>query len=115
MLLHLHSILDYVSEGSYIEWESSLIWPISIDIPSNTRARRNGLAILPPKPVIGLSVQETIWIHNWKDVEVIFVDKSLDLRIGAVPRQECICQIFSYLSLKSGSHAQENPQEPTSP
>lgn len=48
--------------------------PVSVDIPTNTAVAADSLAVLAPQAVIGLGVDEAVWVHDRRDVEVELVN-----------------------------------------
>lgn len=79
--LHLDLVLETTCS---LEESHLLVWPVTVDIPTNTRVRRHSLTILSPKSISGLGVDEAVWVYNGEHIEIIFVDKALDLSIGGI-------------------------------
>lgn len=91
-----------------------LVRPVAVDVTTNTGAARDGLTVLAPETVGGLSVDEayhhdlaiihtrrwvmlTIRVDNGGDVKVVLVDNSLDSSVGSVLGQQLVGQVLGSL------------------
>lgn len=75
--------------------EFPLVGPVAIDVGANAAVSAEGLAILAPKTVSGLRVDETVGVHDWHDVEVKVVNNGLDVGIQCVLRKQLPREVLS--------------------
>lgn len=91
-----------------------LVRPVAVDVTANAGASRDGLTVLAPETVGGLSVDEayhyelvtiqtrswvmlTIRVDNGGDVKVVLVNNSLDSSVRSVLGQQLVGQVLGSL------------------
>lgn len=68
--------------------------PVPVDVAADALASGVGLAVLAPETLVGLRVDEAVWIDRRKDVEIVLVEEPLDLGVRVVIGHEVICDIL---------------------
>lgn len=74
-----------------------LVRPVTVDVTTDTRVAANSLTILAPQAIRGLGVDETIRVHDGRDIEVELVHHGLDGGIRRVLRQQRVRDVLGGL------------------
>ena len=72
-----------------------LVVPVAVDVAADAGGGGSGLAVLAPHAVGGLGVDETVWVHDWDDVVVVFVFEGDD--VGGGGGEEGVGGVFDDL------------------
>lgn len=74
-----------------------LVGPVAVDVTADARVAADRLAVLAPKAVRSLGVDEAVRVHDGRDVEVELVDYGLDGGVGRVLRQQRVRDVLGGL------------------
>lgn len=75
------------------------VGPVAVVVSADARLAAARLAVLAPQTVVGLSVQEAVWVDNGHDVEVKLVDERTDRCVGRVLGQKVPGHVLGGLQL----------------